>query len=657
MADGLRRRYGRGMSLLLLSLLACGEPDTGSPSSLPDRAPGERAPVTRHCDDQDPLRCLLPWPSSAFMTVDPSTETGLRVAVDADALPVPDDPGALNRADGFSRLTPVATAIDGVLADDGLAPYPAWSTDAALRIYNAEPTDPGYGEAVPLWTRVWTGSGDYDPDSILIGFPRRPLAPDAEHVVVLTDDVRLVDGSTPARPRETAVILGLEAPATEEEAALAAYHAPTRALVEHVGLDPAHILRIWDFTTRSRDDATRRLASMIDQVAAAADGMAVELDAFATSSDPYIAGVLRGRVTGVPDFRGADGRLVLDEAGLPIPQGSTEAPFRVMLPVAEADYHVSLYGHGTGGDVTDGSFDSDFARYGIAKASTEFIGWTGAELVPLFSSLHAFQQGIEGSTAGLMQAVANTQAIARVLDDGPLSDALAADTILGFDNPDAGLRPDMAVPLWTGGSLGGAMGSVISASFPQIGYSVCNVPNGAWTHTIPGSLLYDTAVEPVLSNVYDDAIDVIHQFIMSQTTWDDIDGAAWADAAIDKGTMFLLQESMDDPVVPNAGTDILAVALDARMVGPALQEIPGLDSADEVRTGAGLTQYRVPATGAYDVHGFAARDTPAGAAAFEQIVEFALSVWEDEDPRITFPDGCAEVTPSGDCDFSTVWTE
>ncbi len=646
-----------GMSLLLLCLLACGEPETVAPATVPERSPGERAPVTRACDEQDPLRCLLPWPSSAFMEVAPATETGLRVAVDADALPVPDDPRALNRADGFSRLTPVATAIDGLLSDAGLAPYPAWSTDAALRIYNAEPTDPGYGQAVPLWTDVYDGSGDYDPDSILIGFPRQPLAPDAEHVVVLTDDVRLVDGGTPAQPRETAVILGIEDPTTDEEAALVAYHAPTRALITQVGLDPTHILRVWDFTTRSRDDATRRLASMVSQVADAGPTLSVELDAFSLSSDDNIAGILRGRVIGVPDFRDADGFLVLDDAGLPVPQGQTEAPFRVMLPASQGDYHVSLYGHGTGGDVTDGSFDADFASYGIAKASTEFIGWTGDELVLLFASLNAFQQGIEGSTTGLMQAVANTQAIAQVLDDGPLSDALAADSILGIDNPDAGLRPDMAVPMWTGGSLGGAMGSVVSASFPQIEYSVCNVPNGAWTHTIPGSLLYDTAVEPVLINVYDDAIDVIHQFIMSQTAWDDIDGAAWADAALDKDTMFLLQESMEDPVVPNAGTDILAMALGAKMIGPALQDIPGLDAADEVTSGAGLTQYRVPDSGVYDVHGFAARDTPAGAAAFEQIVEFALSVWEDDSPRITFPDGCADVTPAGDCDFSDVWTE
>lgn len=642
---------------LITLLAACGSTDEPLPAVVDERAPGERAPVTRDCDAQDAARCLLPWPSSAFTTVDPDTQTGLRVAVQTDSLPVVDDPRALNRADGFSRLTPVATFFEGVLSDQGLAPYPAWSTDAAIRIYNAEPTHPEFGQPVPLWTDVYVGGGDFSPDSMLIGFPRQPLAPDAEHVVIVTRDLVLDDGTTPEAGWETRVILGLEQATTDEEAALVAYHAPTRALVQQVGLDPADILRVWDFTTRSSDDPTRRLASMVAQVEAGRDGLGVQVDSALTSVHDSIDLVVRGSITGVPEFRDADGFLVLDEAGQPVPQGTTTAPFRVVIPAGDGDYRVSMYGHGTGGDVTDDSFDDEFADAAIAKAGTRFIGWTGEELVPLFASLNAFQSGIEGSTTGLMQAVANTQAILVALDGGALADALSAETILGEQNPVAGRLPDMREPMWTGGSLGGAMGSVISASFPQIHFSVCNVPNGAWTHTIPGSLLYDTALEGILTNVYGDELDVIHQFVMSQTTWDDIDGAAWADAALDKDTMFLLQESMEDPVVPNAGTDILAVALGARMVGPALQEIPGLQAAEEVREGAALTQFRVPPSGVYDIHGFAARDTPAGEAAFEQIEEFALSVWVDDDPLITFPEGCAEVTPEGDCDFSTVWEE
>ncbi len=56
--------------------------------------------------------------------------------------------------------------------------------------------------------------------------------------------------------------------------------------------------------------------------------------------------------------------------------------------------------------------------------------------------------------------------------------------------------------------------------------------------------------------------------------------------------------------------------------------------------------------GPYNVHGFAARDTPAGVAAREQIVGFIRSLWAGS-MRVTIPSGCAMNTPPGSCDFSS----
>lgn len=640
-----------------LLLLAC-RPDPLSVERPPDRAPGARQPITRACDDQDPGRCLLPWPSSAFTRAEPSRATGLAVQVEADSLrladgsPIGDDPAWLNLADGFSRLSPVLTLVDGEVDPAALAPYPAASTTAPLRVYNVQPDSAAFLAPVPIWTDVYPGSSTVNRRSMLVGFPRAPLEAGAEHMAVLLDELPVEMEAS----RTTRLIVGLEEPADEDEAALVAYHAPHREALAVLDIDPERVLRLWDFTTRSAEDPTRRLAAMIEQVGAEAGALSYQLSSLSVSSNPDVAAILMGEVTGVPEFRDEDGRIQLDAQGLPIVQGRTTAPFRLVLPSGEGDYRLTLYGHGTGGNVSDNAFDDDFAAHGIAKAGTRFIGWNGDELVMLFASLSTFQLGIEKSSAGLMQSVANTQAILLALQGG-LGEALAGETLLDQPNPAAGRRPDLSEPMWMGGSLGGAMGSLISASFPQIHYSVCNVPNGAWSHTIPGSLLYDTALLGVLTNVYGDELDVIHQFAISQLSWDDVDGAAWAEAALAKGTMFLLQQSIDDPIVPNAGTDILALALGASMVGPALQPIPGMAEVEEQREGAGLTQFRVPDTGAYDVHGFAARDTPAGAAAAEQIIDFVQSVWIDGQPRIGFPAGCAEVTPAGDCDFREVWTE
>ena len=92
-------------------------------------------------------------------------------------------------------------------------------------------------------------------------------------------------------------------------------------------------------------------------------------------------------------------------------------------------------------------------------------------------------------------------------------------------------------------------------------------------------------------------------------------------------------------------------------LNPSLEPIHRLTTSDEpIQEGATLTQFRVPDTGPYDVHGFASRDTLAGQAALGQILVFLDSAWNADAPEMRFPDGCA-VTPTGDCDFSSMWTE
>ncbi len=78
-------------------------------------------------------------------------------------------------------------------------------------------------------------------------------------------------------------------------------------------------------------------------------------------------------------------------------------------------------------------------------------------------------------------------------------------------------------------------------------------------------------------------------------------------------------------------------------------------TTDVVHGGATLTQFAVPDTGVYDVHGFAARETPAGEAALEQILRFLNTSWAG-DTEMAFPQTCLD-TELGNCDFSNAWEE
>jgi hypothetical protein len=199
------------------------------------------------------------------------------------------------------------------------------------------------------------------------------------------------------------------------------------------------------------------------------------------------------------------------------------------------------------------------------------------------------------------------------------------------------------------------MGAVMVGADNRLQTGVLNVPGGGWTHMIPYSLLFGSGMEGMLLEVYDDPLDVHHALVMAQNNWDEVDGAVWADEALAAGGTFLLQESMGDPILPNLSTELLAAALGAVQFEPALSPIHGLErTTDTVRGGAAIEQFRVPDTGQYDVHGFAALDTLAADAAFGQIQLLLDSAWAGV-PEIRHAEGCSVTGPDGACDFSGMW--
>lgn len=614
----------------------------------PDRKPGERRPMTRSCDPLDDTRCHLPWPSSAFLRADPSTSTGVRIELDEEWFVMPDDASSIERADGFSRVTPVVAGFTSALDPDTLGD----GVTGALRLVNAQPGHPRYGELEPLRISVQTQASDDGAESLLIGFPRRPLAAASDYVVVVLDSLRLADGTKPGPSRPVQLALGLTEPLSLDEAKAAAYHAPTRAALQKAGIDPASVVRVWDFTTRSLEGPTKNLLPMraVALQAVAQGRVSAVIDAVRRPGG-VISAVVEGRLQGIPYFRAQDGQLALDDAGAPVQQGTHEAPFRVVLPagVSGATYPVVMYGHGAGGSFNDSSFDREVAGVGAAKVGIEYTGWTDATIIDTFTRFQEMPTGTARSTAGLLQALTDLAAIQHAMGT-VVGDALSAPTLNGQPNALAGVRPDVDAPLWAGGSLGGTMGLVHVSADPTVRHAILNVPGAAWTHFMGDSDFYDL-LETGLADSYLGRLNLLLAMLMSQTNWDDIDGAVWVDAVPDDGPVYLLQQSMGDPILPNAGTEMAAAALNAVQVGTVLNPVWGLEQAQEARGRHALTQYRTPATSPLSIHGFAARNTTEGAAAREQMLSFIESVFAGE-PRITIPALCIDHGVGGSCDFS-----
>lgn len=639
------------LSLLLaaasLALAACSGETTETGPGKPhyeaaDRPLGQRAPRTAPCDAMDPTRCLLPWPSSTFTKRDAQSTTGLRVAVDKASMLADDDPAAINIADGFSRASSLATAFDALVS-----PLPtSLDGEGPVRLVLAQPDHPSYGALVPLdFDVVQTDDGE----SLVLGHPLAPLEPNADYVAVVTDELPVDSGAPPAASHLAKVALALDEPESQDEADFRGYHAPTRAALDKAGIDPAHVVRVWDFTTRSQEDATRRLRAMRDAAAKAVadEAVSVVIDTVQTPDDPAIAVVIEGHLSGVPAFADPDPEkgLTFDASFLPVAQGTKDAPFRVLVPAGQGDYPFVMFGHGMGGSYHDSLFDHQLAELAIGKVNFEFYGWTEATQVKTFTNFVKATVGAHHSTAWLMQAVSDGEAIQKAIL-GPIGDAVSAPMLNGQPNPAAGRRPRFDVPIWTGGSLGGTMGLVFTGSAKEAYSGVLNVGGAGWTEFVPRSSFF-TIMKVIMKGIYGDELNVHHAVAMSQNAWDDVDGANWA-SELQKGSVLLVQESIGDPIVPNIGTNLMAVATGAVQVGAVLRPIRGISTTDVAEARTAVTQFRVPSTGSdLEIHGFAQYDSEAGKAAREQIQAFLASLYANK-PVIAAPERC----PAGNCDFS-----
>jgi hypothetical protein len=610
------------------------------------RAPGERTVLTAPCGGTDEPRCMLPWPSSAFAVTDVTTSTGLRVSVEDSTVPRPDNPAALSRADGFSRITPIMTGFTAHVD-------PATAIDGVVRVINSEP-GPGFGSEFALGLRLVNGVNKGVNEAILIITPKRPLAAASEQLVVVMDSIRGDSGQAFTPSRTTLVALALAPPANDAEQAVFAHFAPARAMVAKKQIDPARVLKLWDFTTRSTLDPTKRLLVMrqVTEAAANAGTIGVVIDSKG-HGDANIATVVLGRLTRVPNFltrQDFQGELVYDANGAPVQQGVQDVQFRIAMPRTTRDYPVVIWGHGTGGDYTDDAFDEGFTGGGLAKVGFNYLGWTGDSIIQTIGGLIRTIEGADRSTAHLMQAHANIAALEALLP-GKLGDALSVALTQAVPGTPP-VHPNMGQLIFAGGSLGGTMGLVhVAVDRARIHSGLLNVPGTGWTQFVPLSVLVNYA-RPAWSSVSGGDLDLELQIGSSQIAWDDVDGANWIDAVPGPMPICLLQESIGDPVLPNIGNELVAQAMGAVQVGVPLRALPGMPDVAEAINQTGLQQYRaICAPGdVYCVHGFAGDSGLAGQAARQQIGTFLLTSLLGIS-RIATPPLCLQDVPDGSCDF------
>lgn len=76
-------------------------------------------------------------------------------------------------------------------------------------------------------------------------------------------------------------------------------------------------------------------------------------------------------------------------------------------------------------------------------------------------------------------------------------------------------------------------------------------------------------------------VNMLHAVALTQVNWYPVDGGAWAHRWRERGGVFLIQESMGAPVLPNIGTHMVATTGDAHITIPSRCVEGSCDFGDE----------------------------------------------------------------------------
>ncbi len=558
--------------VLAVALLGCPsgpvDPEPPPPPEPPAWCTDGRA-VYRY--DVGAVESLTTFPDDHLTRPDPTTATGLRVAMSVSEVPsvalFPE--GYLNvfdeisTLDGFGTTAGVVFRFDYALDPASLTPesfgFVAFTEDGPQRI-GAEPFVSDLG-------------------SLLILRPHTPLPPATRVAAALFAPAASSDGSCirPGEPLRRLLHPQTELPEGEAPDPLAPRYAEA---AEAFGKDLGEISAMTVFTTQSST------ATSVEVAADIASRPAAEFEGPWTCSP--VDGGSRTRCEAsitLNDYRDAD--RVVPADGDRTPLGSYTLPVSLWLPGdgGAGPYPLVVYGHGLGGDRSQGGSVSRFmSPEGLAVIAIDAVehGDHPSRTPMPFPALDALSLfAIQIDPPGISGLVLRDNFRQSSFDKLQLVGALMEH---GVDLDGSGAAVvDTDRLFYVGISLGGLMGPELIALTDAFRGALLSVPGGRITSIIRDGELFAPVIDMMRPEGTSDA-EVDTFFPILQTLVDAGDPATWAPQMIDRLVpadrhglpQILFQFALQDGIVPNSANSAIAAASGLPGVGRELFGVPGL---------------------------------------------------------------------------------
>jgi pimeloyl-ACP methyl ester carboxylesterase len=605
-------------SLLLALLVACSpdrprnkddQDDSGKPDDsgeLPDSEDSEDSghsgetgdstvdlpvPHEAGCDDLVPTYCAYPFPSDALLTADPSTPTGLRLALQPAMLPGDTarffDFAPYDRLDGVSPSTQILTLLPRN-PDLGTA---ASQHDIGRSLEPDSPTvilDLESGVRVAHWVELDARAEDPERTTLYLRLASR--LEEGHRYAVALRDLRDAEGA-PVEPFDAFRALrdGLRTDSLALEARRPSYEAMF-ATLEAWGIERDALVSAWWFGTASGDSIRRDMlhirADALDRLGEEGIGCTVSVVEEPYRSDGLTFRRIRGTYT-VPsyvDSPSPPARFVRGADGLPEFVGYVEIPFSLLVPSSIVDggprsAPLVTFGHGLLGNSEDYLAWSDIRRMAWAAESvmvaTDWDGMSWEDIPVVASALSDpsyFTDMAERLQQGMVQQLALTRTFSGVCR------AIPELTVDGVELVDPERRTFVGV------SQGAILGATYMALSPDVERGVLLVGGANFPFMIERSIDFSPYF-PYFAAAWPDRLDQAFILALAEILWEHSEASGYA-PFLGEGLpgigprSVLMIAALNDAQVPNLASDMLARMLGATIVRGSAREVWGLDVVD-----------------------------------------------------------------------------
>jgi hypothetical protein len=486
-------------------------------------------PHTDGCDNTNPIHCMLPFPSDAFLIDDNTTVTGKRISYSSNTIPSSGTAGQinipiLNQLDGASPNTQIMTAFDSEPDVSEMAGQ--YSIEKSLdaghpsMIINQET-----GEIVPHWTELDIRSDDSEPTIIHL---RTIKALDHNtSYVVLFSNLQDSDGNQINSPVGfTALRDNVTTTSSDVEERRPYFNLLFSWIAENTNRPISSLQTAWSFKTASIESIIGPLLSMrndaLDRVGVNGIGCTVEtseevMDEGGNRSHWMITGTYTAPQYTESFYPPTLIRRTSDIDRTPVFVENREIPFWLLIPktAVSEPANLTIWGHGFLGTGDTSGLYGWANENNAAMLGTSFYGWSNDDTISIeyaVLNMENFQHQAERLEQSMINQVVMIKSFMGICSDLPELSHNGTSLV------------DVSAPVYTGYSNGAIRGPSIIGLSPDLNRGVLWAGGSSFSHIIERCTQYDRFHFIFASDYgYASQLDRAVAISIMQSLWDSVE--------------------------------------------------------------------------------------------------------------------------------------